>query len=204
MQRKTRQQPLKRFLIHKTPAELQPLAKDIASWAKKHEKKVGNAYHIFPDLVYLTNERDCEIWTPLFALCQVVSPDQLERLHKNAIALCGAKQSDKEDDANDLHLLRDIRQVWQEEGDMYSSELVNRLLCLEDSPWGEREFGELKLNPRKLADFLRPFEVIPKPVRMPGKNTQLRGYRRSEMKQAWERYLDPFATQSFTTQEFYP
>jgi hypothetical protein len=202
MQRKTKQQTLRRFLFKKVQADSQELVRDISQWVYEQREEVSVSYNACPDLEFLANERDCEIWQPLFALCKVVVPDQLTRLKSNAIALCSTKQEDKQDEANDLHLLRDIRQVWKkEEANLSSFELVFRLTRLEDGPWGEKEFGEVRLNPRKLARYLRPFEVIPQTIRIrPGPDGTIKGYYRSEMVAAWQRYLDPLPA----AEEFYP
>jgi len=114
---------------------------DVVSCAHKNAQQVAISYHICPDLEFLTNERDAEIWTPLFALCNVVASDRLFRLKADAEELCSAKQSDKQEDATDLSLLRDICEIWLDgKQNMFSFELVQILRNLPEAPWSERAF----------------------------------------------------------------
>ena len=186
MQRKTRKLSLERFFFSIVESQQRPLLLDIASWTHHHMQDVTNSYHVIPDLEFLTNERDAEIWQPLFAVCNVIAPGLLKELKNAATILCNSKQADKQDDANDLHLLADIRQVWNGALNMPSADLVTQLCQLPEAPWGEREFS---LTVRKLAKCLRPFGVSSQTIRT-GPLT-IKGYRRSDLEEAWERYLPP-------------
>jgi hypothetical protein len=110
------------------------------------------------------------------------------------LALSAAKASDDVDDSYSLTLLRDIRTVWPEALDKFETALLlERLKGLEESPWQDHQ-----LTARKLARMLKPFDVEPRNLQI--EDRRPKGYHYSELKDAFDRYLDEKCATPATSQ----
>jgi Protein of unknown function (DUF3631) len=90
-----------------------------------------------------------------------------------------------------MQLLADVRRVFGREERLATETLLQRLVALEESPWGAmpgRGAGAGKpLDARVLARRLRPYDIRPRVIRI-GEETP-RGYERSDFADRWARYL---------------
>jgi len=185
MKRRSRTQSVERFRQAQAAAEAKPIQERGGQLAANFAAQIAQAYEnvLKADLKFL-NDRDADLWTPLFAVCTVVCPNRLPELEKCATALSAAKAGDDLDDSLALLLLRDIKQVWPEGEDKFETALlIAKLKTLEESPW-----QELEMTPRKLARMLRPFEVEPRTIRIDGRTAK--GYVYEHFQDAFDRYLD--------------
>jgi len=131
---------------------------------------------------------------PLFAVCAVAAPELLGKLKECAVALAEAKATDDVDECLPLKLLADVREVWPGRAiHVLTATLLDLLNNIPDSPW--RDYG---LNPRKLAQVLRPFGVEPRQVRL--LSSTGKGYTRADVDQALSRYLPSPSVQSETSE----
>jgi hypothetical protein len=185
MKRRTKAQPVERFRQVKAAREAKPIYEQAMRFAQDCHAAIEEAYgHVLDtDLAYL-NDRDADLWTPLFAVCAVADSARLDELKTCALALSGAKAGDDVDDSLSLTLLRDIREVWPKGQDTCETALLlEKLKALEESPWLEHQ-----LTARKLARMLRPFEVQPRHLRF-GERTA-KGYLYEPLKAAFAPYLE--------------
>ncbi len=190
MQRKQASQRVARFLFARTPSEAEPLRKTIAEWAELRLDAVRESYESMSDLGFL-EDREADLWMPLFAVCTVAAPDRIEELKRCARLLCGAKAADDAEDSHALKLLADVRRVWANgKPHMLTAALLDALKRIPDGPWGE-------LEPRELARVLRPFGPTPRQVRVNGGATG-KGYLRAEFEGAFSRYLAAAESESET------
>lgn len=86
-----------------------------------------------------------------------------------------------------VRLLSDLRQVFKKEESMFTDTILRELCSIPESPWADLR-GK-PLDDRGLAARLRPYDIKPKYVRVG--DTVLRGYVRTDMHDAWARYLSP-------------
>ena len=180
MQRRTRSQKVERFLIRRAQVDADPIVQELQTWAIDHNEAISIAYEHQDDLPFL-NDRDADIWMPLFAVCAIASPDRLKMLKECALFLSGSKANDDLEDSLPLRLLADIREVWPDGADhMRTAALIARLAELDESPWAE-------LTPRKLSKILRPFGALSRNLRK-GRSVK-KGYLFSELSEAFERYV---------------
>ncbi len=146
------------------------------------------------DLKFL-NDRDADLWTPLFTMCAVMIPERRAALEKCARELSAAKAGDDADDSWALTLLKDIQTVWPDGEDKCETAiLLERLTALEESPWKEHQ-----LTARKMARTLRPFEVEPRKLRINEYRTA-QGYLYEHLKAATDLYLDDLSGTCGTNQ----
>ena len=185
MQRRTKDQKIARFRQRPATVEAKPIRDSVAHFAKDQHTEIERAYQqiLQADLEFL-NDRDADLWTPLFSLCSILAPERVADLRTCATVLSAIKSEDDEDDNYSLTLLRDIRTVWPEGTEKYETVLlIEKLKALEESPWSEHQ-----LTPRKLARMLKPFEV--KPCNIQIANRRPKGYIFEELKDAFSRYLE--------------
>jgi hypothetical protein len=189
MKRRTKVQQVERFRQVRAKAETKLIHDGAARFIKVHRADIEQAYQhvIETDLAFL-NDRDADLWSPLFAICSVIDSGRLPALKTSALTLSAAKAGDDVDDSFALTLLRDIREIWPKLGaepqDRWESAvLVDSLKALPESPWLEHQ-----LTARKMARMLKPFEVEPRHLRF-GERTA-KGYLYEHLKAAFDPYLE--------------
>jgi hypothetical protein len=195
MKRKRNGQDVKRFRQVRVAAEAKPIREGAAEFAQFYQANIEQAYQAaLDDELEFLNDRDADLWTPLLTICSVTDPERLPELKKCATTLSAIKASDDADDSYSLTLLRDIRAVWPDGMDKFETALLlESLKALEESPWQEHQ-----LTARKLARMLRPFEVEPRNIKV--EDRRPKGYHLSELKDAFDRYLDEKCATSATDQ----
>ena len=182
MQRRAKNQPIERFLFGRAKEEAAPICKAMAAWVTKNGASVRTLYARMGDLGFL-DDRDADLWMPLFAVCSLAAPHRLADLKQSALALSARKQEDDTEDSLPLRLLADIKTVWPADLlHLSTAGLLDKLRSLDDSQWAEYE-----ITPRKLSKWLRPFGLGPRQVRVA--NGTLKGYVRERIEAAWNRYL---------------
>jgi hypothetical protein len=85
-----------------------------------------------------------------------------------------------------VQLLLDVRDALGDDHTISTTALCNYLNALEESPWGARRKGE-GIDPRGLANLLRPFKIRPKQVRVG--ETTLKGYHVDQFADTFARHL---------------
>jgi len=190
MKRRTNEN-LARYRFSIAAKESAPLKSKIATWSAANAKEVTD-YYEQNELLFLS-DREEELWLPLFAALNVADRTRVADLEATALRLSGAK-TETEPTELGIRLLTDIRQIFNGSFDapehLTSEALLNRLIVLDESPWEDLGFGK-RLNARKLAELLRPYEIRPQNVRT-GVGTQVKkAYKKDSFKDAWERYLSP-------------
>jgi hypothetical protein len=192
IKRRTKTQKVERFRQAAAALEAKPIREGAVRFMEAHVADIERAYQesLKTDLEFL-NDRDADVWTPLFVVCSVAAPERVQELEKCARLLSADKAGDDVDDSLSLTLLRDIRDVWEGaenkevggKGKCETAVLLEKLNALEESPWGEHP-----LTPRRLARMLRPFDVEPRNIQI--ETRRPKGYHFDDFKDAFDRYLD--------------
>lgn len=138
------------------------------------------------------SDRPADVWEPLLAVAEAAGGPWPERACVTAVTLVTHAQGDQ--GSLRVRLLGDIRTVLGHRSAIASVDLIESLLDLDESPWVDLK-GK-PLDGRKLAAYLKPYEITPKLVRDGG--STYRGYERSDFLDAWSRYL-PAEEQSSTS-----
>lgn len=157
---------------------------------------IENSYSTMNTLSFL-NDRDEELWTPLFALARVICPERLDELTKAAVDIATEKTGTKhsfseldteetkaDDDEARILLLRDMLSLSDDdEKGIATSELLDKLKAIPTSPW--RMFRGVGLTALDVARLLDSMHIRPKPMRVAtGKKTEKaikRGYIRTDL-----------------------
>jgi hypothetical protein len=200
MKRRSKAQKVERFRQARATAEAKPIHDGAVRFVETQHPDIENAYQhaLETDLEFL-NDRDADIWTPLFTLCSVIAPERVPNLRTCALVLSADKADADVDDSYSLTLLRDIRVVWPgadsncEEDKCETAVLLEKLKTVEESPWLDHQ-----LTARKLARMLKPYDIEPRNI--PVGDRRPKGYRFVDFKDAFGRYLDEKSATSATSQ----
>lgn len=158
--------------------------------------EIEAAYAELPTLDFL-NDRDEELWTPLFTMCRVLCPERMAELTRAAVDIATEKtatrrnfrelldvEEQKADDAEaQILLLRDMLVLTDGAKHITSAEVVEKLKAIPTSPW--RKFRGAGLSMNDVAALLDALNVRPKAIRVKsGKDTKgaiQRGYLRADL-----------------------
>lgn len=165
-------------------SQLKRLAGGCKRWMTDHADALATATPGLPDALH---DRAADNWHPLFSIASVLGGPWLDRATAAALALSGGDLA--ETDSIKAQLLRDIQTVIMDlagaEG-IWSQDLVDRLVSMEERPWSEWRNGKA-MTTNQLARQLRPFGVFSKDVRRD--DTVRKGYLTEHLEDAFSRYI---------------
>ncbi len=163
----------------------EPIRKAIEQWAVKNIKPLLGEQPKIPNVL---SDRAADCWEPLLAIANLAGDAWSKKARKAAVLL--SRHTVKEDDSLGIKLLTDIRNVFRNEERLFSDELCQKLIALEESPWGELPFGIRKGKPidaRLLACHLKPYNVRSKQIKKDAIGKK--GYLLSDFEDVLKRYL---------------
>jgi hypothetical protein len=148
--------------------------------------------NVYPTMPAGVEDRAADVWESLLAVADAAGGDWPKLGRVAAVALVAeAKQSTP---SVGVRLLSDLRQLFGEREALSTGEILRVLCGMDEAPWGD--LRGRALDSRRLANYLRPYGVQSKTVRI-GTSTP-RGYTRADLLDAWSRYLGPAAIASAT------
>ncbi len=184
--------PLRRKMAHekraKAPLDLIETCYDIRRkcqrWANDSELAVTK---LDPELPRLRSDRSVDNWTPLLAIAEHLGGDWPAAARKAAEVL---EALEGNEESIGPMLLVDIQRVFADEkrDRLYSDDLVQRLIDLEERPWAEWRRGN-PLTKNSLARLLKPYSVKSKQLNISGTNKN--GYELAAFKESFSRYITP-------------
>lgn len=163
-------------------AEGHALRDRLDAWVGQVWAQIDDAWPKLPDRI---EDRDADVWEPLLALADAAGGHWPDTARCSAVALVAAAAA--KEGGLGVRLLADLRTVFATAGEdrMPTGAILEALRELDESPWGDLR-GKV-LDSRNLARRLGKYEVRPKQIRFGETNT--RGYDRSDLLDAWSRYL---------------
>jgi len=184
MRRRKPGEQVDRFFNTHAQNQARPALREMAKWAKANRTRIKSKLR--GDVEFL-EDREAELWLPLFAVCQVAASERLAELKSVALRISGRKLADEPADLRIL-LLKDVREVFTRtrEARLSSSRLLTELSAIEESPWAGWSNGR-GMDARGLARLLRPFGIESHNLRTDGQI--LKGYDRADFEGPWENYL---------------
>lgn len=129
--------------------------------------------------VSFLNERDAEIWLPLFAICRAMFPSRISELVTAAVDISTMKRSDARKATGDDYkarelaadmadaqalLLRDMISLCKGKPFIATEHLLDELRAIPTAPW--RMYRGVGLNAYNLANMLKGLGLKPKPIRV--------------------------------------
>lgn len=182
MKRRAPSEPVQGFRQRDAQPLLATLRARLEAWTEARAVELRAARPEMPDGIV---DRAADVWEPLIAIAEAAGGDWPERAREAAVELNAARR--RSDPSLGVQLLTDIRHIFETRRiDRISSEdLIGALCDLDESPWGDLR-GK-PIDARGVARRLRKFDVSPHVVRI-GDQTP-RGYERTDLHDAWLRYL---------------
>jgi hypothetical protein len=164
----------------------------LAGWATSATAaRMGDRW---PEMPPGIADRAADVWECLFIVADEAGGDWPIRARVAAVALVADSREGKAVSLG-IRLLADIRRVWDGSDGMHTDVLLVALNCLDDAPWGDLK-GK-PLDPRGLSRFLREYQIKPNDIRK-GADVH-KGYKRSDLYDAWLRYLPAESATSATS-----
>lgn len=185
MERRQNGVHLDRFRFSRVQAEMRPLQRAAGLWARQNSATV-NDYYQNNDVSFL-QDREAELWLPLFSVCAIAAPQRLLDLELIATLLSCAKSAEEPADFS-LQLLKDCQDIFAgtPEDKLPTSDILVALNAAGDKPWPGWYHGQ-GLSAHGLSRLLRPFQIQPQNIRIGGQ--VVKGYLRQSFQECWERYL---------------
>jgi Protein of unknown function (DUF3631) len=176
---------VERFRFARVQAEAAPLREAAEEYGESHGQAVENYYQ--NNDVKFVQDREAELWLPLFSVCAVAAPDRLAELEATARRLSAAKSEDEPGDYGIL-MLKDLREAFaQTDADRIpTSDLLETINSNQERPWAGWNDGR-GVTSHTLSRLLRPFTIHPQNIRL--EDRVVKGYLRQSLQECWERYL---------------
>lgn len=210
-----RGEPARRFAYATVKEEGAVLRERLSAALSSKAEEIAAAVKDFEGLRWLVNDRDEEIWTPLFVLCRLLCPERMDELKRAAADISAAKTArarkyldlqQEEDEAQEqehaVRLLRDMVVVTSDRNQITTQEAIAKLREIPTSPW--RRFRGVGLKDgieggMVLAALLSRFGITPATIRIApkteGKGSTAKGYRRRALLDALARVDGSGSTQ---------
>lgn len=174
--------------VHEVEAEA--MRDELARLCGEIEDQLQDSWPDLPDGIA---DRDADVWEPLLAIADAAGGSWPERARVAAVAFVA--QSKEKSPSLGLRLLADVRRVFADHDQLPTKLLLEDLVALDESPWGD--LGGKPLDARRLSRMLGDYEITSRTIRM--ETTTPKGYRRVDLHDAWERYLPPLVSEGAAT-----
>ena len=180
MQRRTSNEKVESFRRRLVEPEGHALRSDVAQWASSVDLSQD-----FPHLPPGVEDRAAECWEPLVAIADAMGGDWPDRARDAAQHFVNVGRDNSQ--SLNIRLLTDLKAVFDADAHDHlpTTHLLDRLHAMDEAPW-----SDLRGKPLAALDLSRrlsKYGIKPVQVRIGEKN--LRGYRREDLHDAWERYL---------------
>lgn len=161
-------------------AEGHRLRERLVDWCGDILEDVTDAWPAMPQGI---EDRDADVWEPLLAVADAAGGDWPGLARVAAVALVALSREGNP--SLGIHLLSDLKEIFEDRNAMSTATILAALNAKEEAPWGDLR-GK-PLDSRRLAYFLRKYEVRSKDVRI-GESV-VKGYTRADLWDQWSRYL---------------
>jgi hypothetical protein len=181
MRRRAKREKVEPFRHRLAITEGHALRDRLAAWAADAMSRRRDQW---PEMPPGVEDRDADVWEALLAVADAAGEAWPTRARTAAVAM--VTQSKESTPSLGVRLLADLRTVFGDLNAMATEAVLTALVELPEAPWAELAGGK-PLNARGLASRLSRYEIKSKDVRI--KEKALKGYKREDLADAWERYL---------------
>lgn len=187
MKRRASTERVKPFRQKEAEQEAEPIVKQLEEIQRTLFEAL-QTYH--PELPPGIEDRPADVWEPLIMIGDVAGYGWEEAVRDAAVKLNETRK--EQEPSLGTKLLSDIRTLFRKDKqEIGTQELVSELNSLIDSPWANLK--ERQLSDRDLATRLKKYDVSPSKIRI-GEKT-IRGYRRTDFTDAWDRWCPALTPQ---------
>ena len=155
------------------------LREELAAWADQIHPTLNTS----PDMPPGIEDRDADVWEPLFSIADAAGGDWPRRVRVAAVALVALAKATPL--SLGLRLLRDLKDIFGGNENLSTDVILKKLCAITDAPWGNLR-GK-PIDSRILGKLLSQYDVQSKDIRINDK--VLKGYTRDDLHDPWNRYL---------------
>ncbi len=149
----------------------------LVAWAEQF------SLDVYPEMPNGVEDRAADVWEPLIAIADAAGEEWSKRARDTAVTfVTDARETPP---SLGVRLLADLREIFGESTQLATKTILEKLCAMEEAPWGDLR-GK-PLGPRRLSNYLRPYEVKPETLREG--DSQFKGYKAADLSDAWNRYL---------------
>lgn len=182
LERRTREEPVEKFLRHEAQPDAEELHNRISEWAEQNRDALAGEHPEMPDELSDRMQEGCEVL--------VAIADRLgcgEELRSALVALLCADRLDDRESLR-LRLLRDVKSAFDAEGTrrLSTARLLARLNADAEAPWGTY-YGR-GMDAHDFSKLLAPYGIKSTTVNLGKGKPRAKGYKREDFYQVWERY----------------
>lgn len=178
MRRRLPREKIGPWRMRKSRAEAAPIFADLEIWAASIERIPE-----WPEMPSGVQDRNADVWEALLAVADIAGGAWPSRGREAAVALVASAKENVR--SLGVQLLSDLRTVFADSNQLATETIIQELVALPESPWAN--LGGQPLDGRVLALHLRKYDITSRQLKINKKNS--RGYKRSELQDAWSRYL---------------
>ncbi|MFE7506542.1 DUF3631 domain-containing protein [Promicromonospora sp. NPDC057488] len=174
------------YRLTRDRADLITLSEVLHTWARSKRVKIGTPVESLP-----VEDRAADTWEPLIAVADAAG-GEWPRLARHAAVVMNQEKEESIELSVQTRLLIDARAAFENDPQVSTAALLNRLKADEEAPWAT--YGPQGLTPRRLGLLLREFDISSKNIRIKGKDgsdVQVKGFRREDFEDSWARYCPP-------------
>jgi hypothetical protein len=180
--RKTRREGVERFRRREVAPEAEGLRSRAVDWASPNLEYLREARPLLPEEI---DDRAQDVWEPLLAITEMAGDSWTERGRDAAVALSSGDA--REDESLSVRLLADVRRVFDRLGveKIKTGDLIAHLVIDQEAPWGNW-YGKA-ITAHAVSRLLKEYRIKTMAVWIGGE--AIRGYKRDQFVDAWDRYL---------------
>jgi len=179
MQRRRPGETIAPFRVRDATPAGHGLRDELAAWCSEIADDLADARPPMPDGI---EDRNADVWEALLAIADAAGDAWPARARAAAVALAGEAVGAAA--SLGIRLLGDLREVFGEADRMSTMAILDALHKLEEAPWASLKGAPL--DARGLAWRLGNYGIASTKVKVIG--SSVRGYRREDLWDAWERY----------------
>lgn len=159
----------------------------LARWCADAIKEIAGCD---PELPPKVRNRLADKWRPLFAIAEVAGGSWPDRARAALFA-----QPDLSEPSKGLQLLIDLRHLLGgKPRNIATEDLIEMLANFDETPWDDYNFRQRdpekrRIQPRQVSGLLKRYGIERATVRTNERPNSAKGYRGSDLEQAWKRYL---------------
>jgi hypothetical protein len=161
----------------------------LVAWTRSQPEMIED----WPTMPNGIEDRAEEIWEPLIVVADLAGGDWPARAREAAVTL--VMEGREKEISLGVKLLTDLRTIFGKSETKRTAEILADLCAMEEAPWGDLK-GK-SLDARGLARRLKPYNVKSHVIRFGA--TTANGYQRTDLMDAWDRYVPPPAENCITS-----
>jgi Protein of unknown function (DUF3631) len=156
----------------------------IAGWIAPRVEDLAAARPVMPKGI---SDRSEDIWESLLAIADLAVGEWPSEARMAAVTL--VTDAGEGIQSLGVRLLADLRAIFKDAVSIATKDIIEKLIDLDESPWGEIRGKGSALDSRKLSNYLRSYGIKSKTIRQG--TTTAKGYLAADLFEAWRRYLTP-------------